>query len=89
VVVPRPAGRAEPLLARWGPACLPVVEARLEAGERAARALFAAVRTTWLEEPALRGVDPALRSFVNVNTPDDLRRARGERAGGQRGSEGS
>jgi molybdopterin-guanine dinucleotide biosynthesis protein A len=89
VVVPRPAGRAEPLLARWGPACLPVVEARLEAGERAAHALFAAVRTTWLEEPALRGVDPALRSFVNVNTPDDLRRARGERAGGQRGSEGS
>jgi len=88
-VAPRLAGRAEPLLARWGHACLPVVEARLEAGARAAHAVFAAVRTTWLEERALRAVDPALRSFVNVNTPEDLRRARGARAGGERGSEGS
>jgi molybdopterin-guanine dinucleotide biosynthesis protein A len=73
-VVPRIAGRAEPLLARWGRACLPVVDAQLAAGERAVHAIFELVRTTWLDEPALRAVDPALRSFTNVNTPEDLRR---------------
>jgi molybdopterin-guanine dinucleotide biosynthesis protein A len=80
-VVPRVAGRAEPLLARWGRACLPVVEAHLDAGERAAHAIFDGVRTAWLDEPALRAVDPELRSLANVNTPEDLRRARGESGG--------
>jgi molybdopterin-guanine dinucleotide biosynthesis protein A len=73
-VVPRLAGRPEPLLARWSPACLPVVDAQLAAGERAVHAIFELVATTWLDEPALRAVDPALRSFTNVNTPEDLRR---------------
>jgi molybdopterin-guanine dinucleotide biosynthesis protein A len=77
-VVPRVAGRAEPLLARWGRACLPVVEARLAAGERAVHAIFDVVRTAWLDEPALRAVDPALRSLANVNTPEDLRRIASE-----------
>jgi molybdenum cofactor guanylyltransferase len=77
-LVPRVGGRPEPLLARWGHACLPVVAARLAAGRRAVHETFAALATTWLDEPALRAVDPVLRSFTNVNTLDDLRRARGE-----------
>jgi molybdopterin-guanine dinucleotide biosynthesis protein A len=77
-LVPRVGGRPEPLLARWGHACLPIVDARLAAGQRAVHAAFDAIATTWLDEPALRAVDPDLRSFTNVNTPDDLRRARGE-----------
>jgi molybdopterin-guanine dinucleotide biosynthesis protein A len=74
-VVPRVAGRAEPLLARWAPAALPIVEARLAAGERAVHAVFDALATTWLDEPALRAVDATLRSFTNINTPEELRRA--------------
>jgi molybdopterin-guanine dinucleotide biosynthesis protein A len=77
-VVPRVAGRAEPLLARWGHACLPVVDAQLAAGERAVHAIFELVHTAWIDEPALRAVDPVLRSFTNVNTPEDLRRLAGE-----------
>ena len=75
-VVPRLAGRPEPLLARWSGACLPVIEARLAAGARAAHGVFDVVRTVWLDEPALRAVDPGLRSLTNVNTPEDLGRAR-------------
>jgi molybdopterin-guanine dinucleotide biosynthesis protein A len=75
-VVPRVGGRAEPLLARWGRGCLPVVDAQLAAGERAAHAIFELVRTHWLDEPALRAADPDLRSLVNVNTPEDLETAR-------------
>lgn len=77
-VVPRLGGRPEPLLARWGRACLPVIEARLAAGERAVHGACEAVRTTWLDEAALRAVDPDLRSFTNVNTPEELRRAQEE-----------
>jgi molybdopterin-guanine dinucleotide biosynthesis protein A len=84
-VVPRVGGRPEPLLARWGHACLPVVEARLAAGERAVHAALAAVQTAWLDEPALASVDPGLRSFVNVNTPDDVRRLQGQGEGGPEG----
>jgi molybdopterin-guanine dinucleotide biosynthesis protein A len=75
-VVPRVGGKAEPLLARYGRECLPVIEARLRAGQRAAHELFDAVATTWLDEPALRVVDPELRSLLNVNTPEDLAQAR-------------
>jgi molybdopterin-guanine dinucleotide biosynthesis protein A len=75
-VVPRVAGFPEPLLARYGERCLPVIEARLRAGARAVHEVFAAVTTTWLDEPTLRAVDHALRSFTNVNTPDDLARVR-------------
>jgi molybdenum cofactor guanylyltransferase len=82
-VVPRVSGFPEPLLARYGHGCLPVIEARLRAGARAVHDVFAAVTTTWLDEGALRAVDPALRSFTNVNTPDDLARVRrGEGEGG-------
>jgi len=77
-VVPRTGGRPEPLLARWGRGCLPVVDAQLAAGERAVHAIFDLVRTTWLEESALRAADPGLRSFTNVNTPEDLRRLEDE-----------
>ncbi len=83
-VVPLLAGRPEPLLARWGRACLSVIEARLAAGERAVHAIFERVRTTWLDEPSLRAVDPALRSFTNVNTPEDLRRIESESGRGGR-----
>jgi molybdopterin-guanine dinucleotide biosynthesis protein A len=75
-VVPRVGGRAEPLLARWSAACLPVIAARLAAGRRAVHDVFDSVATTWLDESALRAVDPDLRSLLNVNTPADLERAR-------------
>jgi molybdopterin-guanine dinucleotide biosynthesis protein A len=82
-VVPRVGGRAEPLLARWTAACLPVIEARLAAGQRAVHDVFDLVATSWLDEPALRAVDPTLRSFLNVNTPEDLERARALEGQGQ------
>jgi molybdopterin-guanine dinucleotide biosynthesis protein A len=82
-VVPRVAGLPEPLLARWGPACLPVIEARLASGQRAVHDVFDVVATTWLDEPALRAADPTLRSFLNINTPADLERARTLEGNGQ------
>jgi molybdopterin-guanine dinucleotide biosynthesis protein A len=65
----------EPLLARYGRGCLPVVEAQLAAGQRAVHDALARLAVTWLDEAELRAVEPSLRSFTNVNTPEDLARA--------------
>ncbi|MDB4982435.1 MAG: molybdopterin-guanine dinucleotide biosynthesis protein [Myxococcales bacterium] len=88
-VVPRVDGFPQPLLARYDARCLPVIEARLRAGARVVHELFAAVVTAWLDEPALRAVDPASRSFTNVNTPDDLARVRRHEGEGGEGGAGA
>jgi molybdopterin-guanine dinucleotide biosynthesis protein A len=74
-VAPRPGGRAEPLCARYARRLLPVVQARLAAGDFAVHGLLAAVTVDWLDDGALASLAPGGRSFVNVNTPDELRRA--------------
>ncbi|HLK89197.1 MAG TPA: NTP transferase domain-containing protein [Polyangia bacterium] len=74
-VAPRPAGRPEPLCARYSAELGVLVEARLQTGRLALHALLEATETTWLDDAALAALDPAGLSFFNVNTPDDLRRA--------------
>jgi molybdenum cofactor guanylyltransferase len=74
-VAARVNGRAEPLLARYAQRCLPLVERRLAAGELAVHALLGQLAVAWIEEDALRAVDPELRALTNVNTPEDLARA--------------
>lgn len=74
-LAPRPAGRAEPLCARYAPDLRILVEARLQTGRLALHELLEATATAWLDDAALAALDPGGLSFVNLNTPDDLRRA--------------
>jgi molybdopterin-guanine dinucleotide biosynthesis protein A len=74
-VVPRVGGFPEPLLARYGRRCLSIIEGRLAVGEWAVHAVFDSVGVSWIEEAELRALDPHLRSFTNINTPEDLARA--------------
>ncbi len=60
------------LLAVYPRTILPVIEARLQAGRRDPRALLQVAEVRFLEETQLRAVDPQLRSFVNINTPEDF-----------------
>jgi molybdopterin-guanine dinucleotide biosynthesis protein A len=60
----------EPLHAVYTPACLEPVRRVLELGGRNAD-ILADVRARILEETEVRRFDPALRSFVNVNTPEE------------------
>jgi molybdopterin-guanine dinucleotide biosynthesis protein A len=77
-VVPRIAGRPEPLLARYAARVRPLVAAQLAAGDRAAHRLLEKLAVTWLEEADLRAVavDGQLRFLTNINTPADLDQAR-------------
>lgn len=72
-VVPRVAGRPEPLCARYARACLPVVQGALAEGRLKTQAVLAELETAYVEESTLRAVDPALKFLTNVNTPEDLR----------------
>lgn len=72
-LVPRVQGIPQVLLARYPRAILPAIEECLRHGRRDPRALLDRVPVRFLEEKQVREVDPELRSFVNVNTPEDLR----------------
>lgn len=75
-VVPRVDGRREPLCAYYAPRCRAVAERQLDAGDRRLHALLDALRVRYVEGDELAAFgDPALL-FANVNTPDDLGRAR-------------
>ena len=74
-LAPRPAGRAEPLCARYAVRARAVVDARLAGGRLALHELLTELATVWLDDAALAALDPDGLSFLNLNTPDDLRRA--------------
>jgi molybdopterin-guanine dinucleotide biosynthesis protein A len=76
VLVPRLGAqqRPEPLMARYQRGCAPAISAALAAGAFKASALLATLPVHWLEEPAVRAVDPGLHSFENANTASDLAR---------------
>ena len=71
LVQPVANGWARPLPAVYGRALLPCGEHLLAAGRRDLRALAGCMeaRAATVAEDALRGVDPALLSLLNANTP--------------------
>nr|HET6901585.1 molybdenum cofactor guanylyltransferase [Ktedonobacteraceae bacterium] len=60
------------LLAVYPRAILPIVEECLRQGRHDLRTLLKVAPVSYIEEAQLRQVDPQLRSFVNVNTPEEL-----------------
>lgn len=76
VIIPRPKhDRLEPLLAVYGQNCRPAIEAQLQAGQPRIIDFFDAVSVRYVEADEIAPFDPNLASFINLNTPDDWRRA--------------
>jgi molybdopterin-guanine dinucleotide biosynthesis protein A len=75
-VVPVIGEQPEPLHAVYRPSCVPAIEAALVAGRKRLLSFFEAVQVRYVEETELRRWDPELRSFLNVNRPEDLAHAR-------------
>ena len=81
IVVPRTGDQLETLHACYGRACLPHMQARLREKRLRIVGFFEAVRVLEIPEAAVRRIaDPAI-VFMNVNTPDELARARALDAG--------
>ena len=74
-VVPQPGAFPEPTHALYSRACLPHIEARLQASNLKISGFFDDVRVRYLDEGEVRRLDPELLSFFNVNSPEDLARA--------------
>lgn len=76
IIVPRIRGELEPLHAIYAATCLPYVELLLEERDLKIVDLYPHVNVLEVPEEALRRFDPTFRFVVNVNTPDDLEKAR-------------
>ncbi len=77
VVIPRVGGEYETLHALYTKACLPHMARALAENRLRVIAFFDQVRVQAIDEPELRAVDPTLRAFTNVNTPEELAMALG------------
>jgi molybdenum cofactor guanylyltransferase len=76
VVIPRVGEQLETMHAAYGKACLPPIEERLRAVRLKIVGFFDRVRVVEIGEAEVaRFRDPAV-AFMNVNTPDELERAR-------------
>ena len=76
VVIPRLGEQLETMHAVYGKRCLPHMEERLRAGRLKIVGFFDNVRVVEVTEADVRQIaDPAV-VFMNVNTPDELDRAR-------------
>ena len=62
------------LLAIYPRSILPVVNEQLLQGRRDLRCLLKVAPVQFIEEAQLLQFDPQLRSFINVNTPEELRK---------------
>lgn len=75
VIIPETDQGLEPLCAIYSKACLKPIEQQLFANVLKIQKFFQKVRVKKVPEASLRGSDPDLLSFFNVNTPDDLKKA--------------
>jgi molybdopterin-guanine dinucleotide biosynthesis protein A len=76
VVIPEAAGELQTLHAVYGKACLLPMERQLRAGRLKITGFFDEVRVLRVPEAEIAPVaDPEL-AFMNLNTPEDLARAR-------------
>jgi molybdopterin-guanine dinucleotide biosynthesis protein A len=76
IVVPRIKRKLEPLCAVYSKNCLAPIQELLERDERQIRKLFSMVKVKYVEEDEINNFDPEHLSFFNVNSQDDLERAR-------------
>lgn len=75
-VVPAYRGFLEPMCAVYGKSCLPAIAAVLARGERRVSAFFPHVRTRLVPEEVIREYGHPDVLFLNINTPEDLFKAR-------------
>jgi len=76
VVIPRTGGQLETLHACYAKSCLGPMEARIRAGRLRITGFFEAVRVLEIPEAEVARIASPEVVFMNVNTPEELERAR-------------
>ena len=75
IVMPETAAGLEPLCAAYSKRCLNSAQHHLEQEKLKVIKAFRKSRIKTISEKVLCEIDPDLRSFFNINTPEDLKRA--------------
>ncbi|NIQ39076.1 MAG: NTP transferase domain-containing protein [Proteobacteria bacterium] len=75
VIIPRTSDGLQPLHAIYSKACLEPIENLISRGNLKIVDFFTEVNVIYVTEREIRDHDPSLKSFMNVNTEEDLRRA--------------
>lgn len=76
VVIPRVGEFAEALHAFYSKSCLPYIEKQLQSGDLQVSHFFPAMRVRYVEQEEIETFDPDHLSFFNINSQEDLERAR-------------
>jgi molybdopterin-guanine dinucleotide biosynthesis protein A len=76
VIVPRVEGYPQGLHAIYSKDCLEPIRARLDADRLKVIGFYNEVRVRYLDEEEYKTLDPKGLAFYNVNTPEELERAR-------------
>ena len=72
VVVPRVAGKLEPLCALYDQSCLRPIKRLIDARQCQVFSFFDEVSVRYIEEEEIRCIDSGLRTFFNINRPEEL-----------------
>lgn len=73
VVVPRIKGMMESLHALYGKKCLSSVKRLIDSQEYQIIRIFNEVSVRYIDEDEIRRFDPELKSFININRPEELK----------------
>lgn len=76
IVIPETSKGVEPLCSVYSKRCFKPIEEQLEKKSLKIQRVFQKVRVKKIPEDILRTIDPDLVSLYNINTPDDLARAK-------------
>ena len=79
-IIPRDEHRSYPLNAFYQGSAASMMRALADDGELRLRTLVSRLPTRWVELEELRGFDPRLRTFWNINAPEDYQRYQQELA---------
>ena len=79
VAVPRTAEGLEPLHAAYGRSCIPFIQRQVELGDLKVTDFYHRVKVIELPWEEFKHLDETGRLLMNVNSPEDMRRAAGER----------
>jgi len=72
-VVPVVQGHPQPLAAFYASTCLGTIQKHIaEGGKNSLRAVLEKLKVRYVDETELLKVDPALRSFLDLDTPQDI-----------------
>ena len=76
VVIPIFNGRPEPFRAIYRRTCIDPISEMIRQGKRRMISFFEHVSVVYIDEEIVKRLDPAGRSFININTIEDLERAK-------------